>query len=84
MKCQPCSTVRQYYPSDPWLHKFYSTGCVHCGARRIQVIQRKELLPAGEKRDRCRQTLSLWMKYGHGESELRELAKQKEWAIEAK
>ena len=72
---------------DPWHHRYYSLGCAHCGARRIQVIQTKESLPASLKAERCKAVLSEWMTYGHGEAQIRELAKQRTgprspiWAI---
>lgn len=82
MTCTNCQTVRDHFANDPPQHKFYATSCTHCGARLIQVIQRRLSLPADAKRERCRWVLSTWMQYGHGEAELRALAKKAGWANE--
>ena len=60
----------------------HDEGCIFCGARAIQRIQR--LFPIGTeaKRERSRSTLAVWMGQGHDEAMLRALAKAPEWALE--
>ena len=84
MKCECCSVISGYYATDPWRYRNYSLGCAYCGARRIQVIQRKETGGRDTKADKCRLTLSEWMRYGHSEQEIRALAKTQAWAVESK
>ena len=84
VKCECCSVISGYYATDPWRYRNYSLGCAYCGARRIQVIQRKEQGGRDTKADKCRKTLSEWTRYGHSEQEIRALAKTQAWAIERK
>ena len=58
--------------------------CIQCGARLIQKLQRLYQLTTEQRRDRCRQALADWMAQGHGEQELRALAKATAWAVAAK
>lgn len=81
MTCDPCQTVRRWFLSDPSSHRFYSLGCLHCGARLIQTHQRRYGVTRDEKVAACRKALSMWMQYGHSEAELRRLAKSGDWAI---
>ena len=78
MTCTPCQISRE----GP-AHAFHSLGCIHCGARSIQRIQKFKLSPALIA-DRCRAALSAWISYGHAESEIRRLAKSAELVHEAK
>lgn len=90
MTCPCCSVIWSHFARDPWHHKHYSVGCAHCGARLIQYIQTQLSLPASQKAERCRAALSRWMSYGHGEQEIRDLAKRRTagkapiWAIAPK
>ena len=56
------------------LYRLHCPTCIWCGARLIQHIQ-KLPIAAEAKRDRCRQVLADWVAHGHGESQLRALAK---------
>ena len=78
MTCQPC----QASSASPTFAR-HSLGCVYCGARAIQRIQRFSLPPAVIA-DRCRASLSAWISYGHAEIELRRLAKAWELCMEPK
>lgn len=69
MTCKPCQTSRE----GP-THAFHSLGCVFCGARSIQRIQRFQL-PREMIAARCRAVLDRWVARGHAEAELRRLAK---------
>ena len=82
MACPECQIIRDYYATDPWKYPHCNLACIYCGARTIQRIQRKFRLAPDAKRIRCRAVLSDWMRYGHDEQELRELAKSKTWAVE--
>lgn len=69
MTCKPCQTSRE----GP-THAFHSLGCVFCGARSIQRIQRFQI-PQEQKVARCRSALAAWVAQGHAETEIRRLAK---------
>ena len=84
MTCQPCATIRKHYPRDPQLYRMHCHGCIACGARLIQKIQRLYPWQAEKKQEQCRQVLAEWMAQGHSEPELRALAKQAAWAVAAK
>ena len=60
----------------------HDEGCLHCGARAIQRIQRVFVIGADARRERSRSTLAVWMGKGHDEARLRALAKAPEWALE--
>ena len=76
MTCPPC----QAFNASPTYAR-HSLGCVYCGARSIQRIQKFRLPPAVIA-DRCRASLSAWTSYGHAESEIRRLAKSVELCVE--
>ncbi len=59
----------------------HDEGCIHCGARAIQRIQRLFAIGTDAKRERSRSTLAVWMAMGHDEARLRALAKAPEWAL---
>ena len=60
----------------------HDEGCIHCGARAIQRIQRLFAIGTEAKRERSRRALAVWMAMGHDEARLRALAKAPEWALE--
>ena len=60
----------------------HDEGCIFCGARAIQRIQRLFAIGTEAKRERSRSTLAAWMAMGHDEARLRALAKAPEWALE--
>ena len=60
----------------------HDEGCIYCGARAIQRIQRLFVIGTEAKRERSRSTLAVWMGMGHDEARLRALAKAPEWALE--
>ena len=82
--CDVCATIRKHYRNDPQLYRMHCPTCIHCGARLIQKFQRLYQLTVEQRRDRCRQALADWMAQGHGEQELRALAKATAWAVAAK
>lgn len=55
-------------------YAMFDPACLWCGARLIWHIQRKQISRA-EKAQRCRQALEDWVHHGHGEEEVRRLAK---------
>ena len=69
MTCQPC----QASSATPTYAR-HSLGCVYCGARSIQRIQRFQI-PQEQKVARCRAALAAWVAQGHAEAEIRRLAK---------
>lgn len=79
--CDDCAAIRGYFMAEPWLRPRFNPACLHCGARAIQLLQRKLNLTPEAKRDRCRQSLETWLRYGHDETELRALAKKEQWAV---
>lgn len=83
MTCTDCATIRKHYASDPQAYRMHDEGCVHCGARLIQKIQRLGQLTAEQRRDRSRDALAAWMCQGHDEQQLRKLAKGA-WAVATK
>ena len=84
MTCQPCAVIHKHYRNDPQLYRMHCPTCIQCGARLIQKLQRLYQLTQEQRRDRCREALADWMAQGHGEGELRALAKQTAWAVAAK
>lgn len=52
----------------------YSPACLHCGARLIQALGKLDR-PREEIAQRRRAVLADWMRYGHMEADLRQLAK---------
>ena len=82
MTCTDCATIRKHFTRDPQLYRMHDEGCVHCGARLIQKIQRLGQLTAEQRRDRSRDALAAWMCQGHDEQQLRKLAKGA-WAVAA-
>ena len=76
MTCQPC----QASSATPTYAR-HSLGCVYCGARSIQRIQRFQL-PREVIAARCRAVLAAWVAQGHAESEIRRLAKGLDLACE--
>jgi predicted nucleic acid-binding Zn-ribbon protein len=80
--CDVCTTLRKHYPSDPQKHRMHCLGCIHCGARLIQRVQRLSRQPEPAKRERCQEALQEWMAMGHEETEIRQLAKQTAWAVQ--
>lgn len=69
MTCQPCQAS-----SEAKAYTRHSLGCVYCGARSIQRIQRFQI-PQVQKVARCRAALAAWVAQGHAEAEIRRLAK---------
>ena len=84
MPCQPCAVIHKHYRNDPQLYRMHCPTCIHCGARLIQKLQRLYQLTTEQRRDRCRQALADWVAQGHGEQELRALAKATAWAVAPK
>jgi len=76
MTCQPC----QASSATPTYAR-HSLGCVYCGARSIQRIQRFNL-PREVIAARCRAALAAWVAQGHAEIEIRRLAKGLDLACE--
>jgi len=68
--CSDCDAAR--LTSGKW--RFYDPRCLWCGARLIQRIPKFSATDA-ETTQRRRAVLKDWMAQGHGESELRELAR---------
>ena len=58
-------------------YRYFDPRCLFCGGRLIQRIGKVKALPS-EIAQRRRVVLADWMKAGHSESELRELAKAPE------
>ena len=81
MPCQPCAVIQKHYRNDPQLYRMHCPTCIQCGARLIQKLQRLYQLTQEQRRDRCREALADWMAQGHGEGELRALAKATAWAV---
>ena len=52
----------------------FTPKCIYCGARLIQMLGRLQI-PASECSARRRAVLSDWVKYGHSETEIRDLVK---------
>ena len=75
--CHCCNDARE----APQHHRFFSEGCLHCAARRIQFLQRTLSLPPSETRDRCRKALAQAMELGLPEAEIRRMAKLPVWAL---
>ncbi len=76
--CEDCLYSRE--SPDYALH---SLGCLYCGARLIQRIQKlRGLVMPDEIAERSRKTLADWMKFGHAEADLRRLAKLPELALQ--
>ena len=80
MTCTDCATIRKHFARDPQAYRMHSEGCLHCGARLIQKLQRLYQLTPEQRRDRCRETLAAWLRQGHDEQQLRKLAKGA-WAV---
>ena len=78
--CECCQQARAR--PDPGSYRMHNEGCIHCGARAIQRIQRLFAIGTDAKRERSRSTLAVWMAMGHDEARLRALAKAPEWALE--
>lgn len=76
IKCKDCQAARE----TQGLWRFYNPLCLHCGARIIQAIQRLQITNE-DKKARCRAQLADWMRYGHSEDTLRELAGSKTLAV---
>lgn len=76
MTCQPC----QASSATPTYAR-HSLGCVYCGARSIQRIQRFNL-PREVIAARCRSALAAWVALGHAEAKIRRLAKGLDLACE--
>lgn len=76
--CECCQRAR----AAPGEYRMHDEGCIHCGARAIQRIQRLFAIGTDAKRERSRSTLEVWMGMGHDEARLRALAKAPEWALE--
>lgn len=79
MTCQPCQPC-QASSATP-IYARHSLGCVYCGARSIQRIQRFQI-PQEQKVARCRSALAAWVAQGHAEAEIRRLAKGLDLACE--
>ena len=76
--CHCCNDARP----DPASYRFFSEGCLHCAARRIQFIQRRLNLAQDVKRNRCRTALADAMALGLPEQEIRAMAKKTEWQLQ--
>lgn len=83
MACITCATIRKHYANDPQAYRMHDEGCLHCGARLIQKMQRLYQLTAQQRSDRSRDALAAWMCQGHDEQQLRKLAKGA-WAVQPK
>ena len=70
--CEDCEACRI---SPAW--PMHNPLCTWCGARMIARIQRYPIL-ADTKRERCRTVLADWMAYGHSETDLRRLARERQ------
>ena len=79
--CPDCATIRKHFARDPQTYRMHCQGCLHCGARLIQKMQRLGQLTAEQRREKCRQALADWLAQGHSEMELRALAKASAWAV---
>jgi hypothetical protein len=73
--CECCDRTR-VGPDHAWFDPL----CLHCGARLIWKIQRKQIT-RDERVSRCRAVLQDWMKYGHSEAEIRRLVKLDEMPV---
>ena len=76
--CRCCNDARP----DPASYRFFSEGCLHCAARRIQFIQRRLNLAPDAIRTRCRTALAQAMELGLPEQEIRAMAKLPEWQLQ--
>ena len=83
--CDECQILREHYPRDPEVRlarvRLFSPGCIYCGARYIQWIQRMSGRPAEARKRECRRVLERWKAHGHDEAELRALAQSPTWAV---
>lgn len=70
MDCPDCLAARE----TVGLWRYFDPSCLWCGARLLQRIP-KHCGTDAEAKQRRRVVLADWMKYGHSDSELRELAK---------
>jgi hypothetical protein len=52
----------------------FTPKCIYCGARLIQMLGRLQI-PASDCSARRKAVLSDWVKYGHSETEIRQLVK---------
>ena len=74
--CECCDKARE----APEFAQF-AVNCLHCAARLIQHIQRRLMIPAESKRERCRAVIARSLEYGLSEIEVRRLAKLPEPAL---
>jgi hypothetical protein len=70
MACTDCQAARE----TMGLWRMYNPACLWCGARLIQKIGRLSI-PQSEATARRKVVLADWIKQGHSEQELRDLAK---------
>lgn len=68
MTCPNCQLYRDHGITRA------QANCIFDGARMIQRIQSLRIQPA-LKAQRCRETLAVWVEWGHSEAEVRRLAK---------
>lgn len=78
MSCECCNEARP----NPEAMAQFAEGCLYCGARRIQYIQRRLPLSNSSKQERCRKALAQAMETGLAEQEIRAMAKLAAWAVE--
>lgn len=70
MACECCEAAR--ITTGHW--RYYELSCAYCAARLIQRIGRLDVMPA-EIKQRRKAVLEDWCKYGHSESQIRELVR---------
>lgn len=68
---RPCDDCNNAKESPLW--SLYSLGCIYCGARLIQNLQRLGL-PADERKARVGKVAADWVAWGHSGPELKRLA----------
>ena len=83
MTCDECEAIT-VHGCPPESRTRGNPTCIYCGARQIQRVQRVLRIERHAIAERCRLTLGIWLKHGHDETKLRELAKKQEWAVQPK
>lgn len=70
MACECCGAARE--TAGMW--RYYELSCAHCGSRLIQRLGKLQVT-AAEITQRRKAVLADWVKYGHAESQIRELVR---------
>lgn len=65
-----CCTIAKGFTGYNW----FNPACLYCGARKIQFLGTLRISVTDCTRRR-RESLAVWLEYGHAEDELRALAK---------